>query len=68
MARNKTLIKRVKTSHKICLSLYLGLIAALLAKTWLLKPADSYQLKLAISTAQIVPLLLPLAGLLFYEA
>ena len=58
----KAVIKKAAVSYRLTIGLYIGLILALLAETWWMNPPPGS--RLPITAIQLVPLLLPLAGLL----
>ena len=60
--RNKKMSQKAHTAFQICMSLYFGLTVLLLAKTWWLDIPQGSQLN--HSLVQVIPLLLPLLGLL----
>ncbi len=57
-----SLIMKARVCYQLCLTLYGGLIITLLIKTWWLDPPQSSQW--FATCIQLLPLLLPLAGLL----
>lgn len=62
ISSKKALTQKANYGFQVCLGLYLSLIALLLTKTlWLNSPEKSH---LILSIVQIMPLLLPLPGLL----
>lgn len=56
------MIKKAEIGYRWTIGLYLGLMMALLAETWWLNPPPGSQLP--ITAIQLIPLLLPLRGLL----
>ncbi|UYM16833.1 DUF2069 domain-containing protein [Endozoicomonas euniceicola] len=60
--KNQTMIKKVAFVYPLTMGLYACLMLTLLAETWWLNPPPGS--RLAITAIQLIPLTLPLQGLL----